>query len=233
MTRLEKHRQKEFRRNVILSGIIIVALIIFAVFIGLKFIINASLFIGDLGEKKPAQSTTSDDFYGSLDVDGLPSATNSATLLVSGAVNNFDTVEYYLNNKVVGHVTPDKSGSFSDTIGDLKKGDNGIYVKAYTKDKKHVKKSDTFTVTYKNEKPKIDISEPSDKTNTDSEEIKVAGKTDKNVTIKINDLPVVVDSQGGFQQMVQLKDGDNKIVISAVDDAGNQDQKELTVTYQR
>jgi hypothetical protein len=195
--------------------------------------LRSSGFVGTLGNKSDTQSSQSENFFGTLDVDEMPSATNSAEFLVTGTVTNFDKVEFFVNDKKVQSGLVDSKDAFSKIVGSLEKGKNEVYVKALTSDSKHTKVSETFTIYYKNEKPLLEITEPGDNSRTNRPEIKIAGKTDKGVAVHINQSPVVVNSEGVFQQTVRLNEGENKITIDVEDDAGNTDQKILTVTYQK
>ncbi len=230
MSRLEKHKQKLFYKKVALMIGVVILLLAFVFFIGFQFILKSSGYVGTFN-KKESQTSQSEDFIGTLDIDPVVSATNSAQFIITGSSNQFDTLEYYINDKKVK--ISDASDTFSEKIGDLQKGKNDVYIKAISKDKKHSKSSDTFSVIYKNDKPKLEISEPNDNTKTDKSEIKIAGKTDKDVTVQINSSPVVVDAQGKFQQSLRLNEGDNKFTIIALDDAGNSEKKELTVVYHK
>lgn len=49
----------------------------------------------------------------------------------------------------------------------------------------------------------------------------VAGKTDPLATAWLNGRELAVDSQGGFQGVVDLIEGENVIRVEAVDRAGN------------
>ena len=232
MTRLEKHTQKVFYQKVTAMVVLLLVLIVFIFLIGFQFILKSSGFVGGLSSKSDVTSSQGDEFYGTLSVDELPSATNSAQFVISGSTTNYDKVEYYINDEKVDS-TPIQSGNFSKVIGDLHKGKNSVHVNAITSDRKHVKKSDTFLITFKTDKPKLDISSPSDNSKTDKPDITVSGSTDKDVTIQINDSPTVVDANGGFSQSLTLKEGDNKIVVKATDDAGNVEEKDITVNYQK
>ena len=141
-------------------------------------------------------------------------------------------MDFYINAKKIKEIES-SSDTFSEEIGDLEKGDNNVYVLAKSRNSKIEKNTITYKVFYKNEKPKLDISEPSDNLTTNNQEIKVKGSTDKETYVRVNDLPVVVDASGGFETTVRLKDGDNQIVITAADIAGNMETKSLKVTYQK
>ena len=213
--------------------VVLVALVVFMATIGLRLLINASYFIGSLAPGKPAVEEKKDEFFGSLSVDSIPSATNSAEIEVVGSVTNYNTLEFYINDEKVEEKKFPSSDTFTIRIGDLKPGENEIYIKAIEKKQKQEKKTDVYTVVYKNEKPKLEVSEPANDTKTRKTEIKVAGTTNPETFIKVNGLPLVVTSDGQFQTNVQLKEGENKIEVVAEDDAGNSEQKTITVIREK
>lgn len=233
MSRLEELQKKQFRRNIIAAGVILALLVVFIFMFGFKTLINATIFVTNMTSSKKTQTeeqkTTK---YGLLDIDEIPVATNSARIVVSGTVNNYDVLYFYVNDEQVKEKKIN-SEDFVEEIGDLKKGRNTVYVKARANDSKEEKKSEVFDIMYRADKPKLEISEPQVDTKTSNSEIKVAGKTDSEVLIKVNDFPVVVDAQGGFQTTVRLHEGENMLDIKAIDDAGNTETKTLKVNYQK
>ncbi len=102
-----------------------------------------------------------------------------------------------------------------------------------TKDNKNEKKTSDYNVFYSDDKPKLEITEPQDNSKTSKSEITIIGSTDNDITVRTNNLPVIVDATGKFRTTLRLKEGENKIEISAVDDAGNNETKTITVTYQK
>lgn len=234
MSRLKTYEQKQFRKKLVLyiGAIIIILFLLFS--FGIKFIINTSLFVSGLSSNKNNQQPLkkNNDFYGLLNIDDIPSATNSAKIIVSGSSTGFEILEFYINNSKVRELNT-LSNSFAEEIGDLKLGQNEVYLKAKTKDGKKTKETQKFEVLYNNQKPKLDISEPVSPFKTSKQDIKIAGSTDKEVYIKINDLPVVVNSEGNFLTNISLKEGDNAVVIVASDNAGNTETKTLTISYQK
>jgi len=115
----------------------------------------------------------------------------------------------------------------------LVKGSNEVFIKALSSDNKSKKSTNIYTVLFKQEKPKLEISQPNDKEVISQSETLLKGSTDKEVFVKIDDLPVVVDVNGNFQTNLRLKEGDNAILIVALDIAGNSETKTLTVIYQK
>jgi hypothetical protein len=183
--------------------------------------------------KKDTTQETTDRFFGTIAVDTLPTATNSARLIVSGTVNQFDALDFYLNGEKVKTVDIKSAQSFSEEIGDLKNGDNTIYLIAKAPDNKKEQRTGEYVVALKNTMPRLDIDQPKDGDKTNKSEIAVSGKTDTGIYIRVNGLPVVVDAQGAFATSVRLKDGENKIEVAAQDDAGNSDSKTITLTYNK
>ena len=233
MGRLERVQEKKMKNTIFLYAAILFLVIFFIFTYGFKLLLNTSGFIAGLFPQpstKPLSKT--EDSFNSIDISSIPQATNSAKIIVSGSILNFDILDFYLNGNKVKEIET-SSDTFSEEIGDLERGDNDVYILAKSKDSKIEKNTITYKVFYKNEKPKLDISEPLDNFTTNNQEIKVKGSTDKETYIHVDNLPVVVDANGSFETTVRLKDGDNQIVITAADTAGNMEIKSLKVTYQK
>ncbi|PIP63330.1 hypothetical protein CO165_03590 [Candidatus Roizmanbacteria bacterium CG_4_9_14_3_um_filter_33_18] len=233
MGRLERVQEKKMKNTIALYVVILFIVLYFIFTFGIKLLLNTSSFISGLFPQpsiKPIAKT--EDSFNSIDISSIPQATNSAKIIVSGSILNFDILDFYLNAKKVKEIEL-SSDTFSEEIGDLEKGDNDVYIKAKSRDNKIEKNTITYKVFYKNDRPKLEISDPSDNSTTNNQEIKVKGNTDKETYIHINDLPVVVDANGSFETSVRLKDGDNQIVATAQDIAGNIETKTIKVTYQK
>ena len=231
-TRLERHASKQLHSRIITFVIILALVVVFLVTIGLPLLINASVAIGKMFSKNTDQENSA-EALGDFSVNEIPSATNSASINVSGNVENLSELEIYLNGDREDTIDLSDAQDFSATITGLRSGENQIYFLGKVKNSTATKKSDSYTVTYTNQKPKLEISEPSDNLITPRDEIKVAGKTDQNISVIVNDSPVTVDASGSFQTNVKLKEGENKIKIVVQDAAGNSDSKELTVKYEK
>ncbi len=235
MSRLEKHKQKQYTITVTSIIIVLIILLVFIFTVGFKLLLNTSAFIASIGSTKTSTQPLekNDDFIGNISIDSIPSATNGATIIVSGNVLNFNKVEFFINGERVKETSLPNSDSFEVEVGDLQKGSNEFYAVGKTSGSKSTKKTQVFTVLYDNEKPKLEVGEPANDSKTNKQEIKIAGTTEKEVFVRINDLPVVVDVQGNFQTSVNLKEGSNTYTITAEDIAGNVETKTVTVTYQK
>lgn len=234
MGRLEQHQQKQYRTTIVLIVVAIIAIFYFLFTVGIKLLLTSSAFIASLTNKKTdVQKTIPDNQYGSVSIDNIPSATNSAKIAVSGSVSNFNQVSLFINGEKNKDVILSASDNFSEEIGDLKTGNNEIFAKAKQDNGSLVKQTQIYNVLYKNTKPKLEVKDPQDGLTTSKTDIIIKGVTDKETFVKINDMPIVVDVQGNFQTTVFLKDGENKYTIVAEDVAGNIETKDLKIIYQK
>ena len=234
MGRLETHQQKRFRRLMMFYAGLFVLLIVFMYTFGIKLLLGASFSITNFfGKRDTGETTNTQNFYGRLELDTPPTATNSARLIVSGTVRDYDELEFYINKERVKKAKASDDGTFAEEIGDLDKGSNDVIVRAiYSKNRKYEDKQQ-FTISYSDSKPKLEVTEPGDNSKTNTEEIKVAGSTDLGNTVRVNGFPVVLNAEGKFETTIRLKDGDNTVEVTAEDDAGNTEKKSLKVTYSK
>jgi hypothetical protein len=234
MRRFNFGSKRQFKTNAILLIVALLVVSYLLLTVGFKFLLNSSVFFADLFSKEtPAPLNKTTDVYGSVNIDDIPVATNSASIVISGSVVNYSTVNFYINGKKIKETELVAADTFSEEIGDLKEGNNDVYVRAETSDGKNSKKSATYSVLYKPQKPKLEISEPTDRATVNDPEVTVKGKTDKEIFIRVNGSPIVVNAQGDFDSTVRLKEGENAIIIQASDIAGNLETKTLTVIYQK
>lgn len=233
MKRLESHREKKIKRNIFLIIVIIFLLIYFIFSYGIKILLGTSAFIANISNRNKPESSIvkKEDFFGSIDVVDIPTATNSSKIVISGQTVNYDKVEFYLDDKKVDEIAV--VDSFDKEIDNLQEGDNEIFLLAKSSKSSSTQKTTKYHVLLKKEGPKLEITEPKDGSKTSNEELKISGKTDKEVIVEINNLPIVVNVLGEFQTSLKLQSGENKILITAQDIAGNIESKTITVTYEK
>jgi hypothetical protein len=212
----------------------ILGLIIFMFVFGLNFLVNVGIWVGNtLSGNRSDQQIRREDFFGTLFVDDLPPATNSAEIFVSGTSSDFDRIAFYVNDKKSDEIELMNNDSFSEKVSGLKEGKNTLFVRAYNDTLKEQKESDPVTVIYKKGKPKLEITEPANDATVKKDEITVKGTTEEGNELEVDGSPVVVTAQGSFQESVRLKEGENSIVILARDIAGNEETVELKVKYEK
>ncbi|MFZ1549479.1 hypothetical protein IPH70_02720 [Candidatus Roizmanbacteria bacterium] len=236
MTRLDRIKSKRSKQQTIVLVVIGVVAGWFVLTSGFSFLINSSVYVGNLfgGGKSEYDFGTAPKFY-SVQFDEIPAATNSAGLTVSGVADNLDEIKFYLNGKLTKKIRVDSDGKFSTILSNYDQGNNSLYAIGANNKTSETKKTDTVSFLYITTKPIIEISEPTDGSKTPRDEIKVSGKTNsgEDVTVRIQGLLSTVDSNGNFQSFVRLKEGENKIKITVNDTAGNSEEKEITVSYEK
>lgn len=236
MTRLDRIKSKRSKRQTFVLVIIGVVVGWFVLTSGFSFLINSSVFVAGLfgGGRSEYDFGTAPKFY-SIQFDEIPAATNSAGLAVSGVADNLDEIKLYLNGKLTKKIKVDSEGKFSTILSNYDQGNNSLYAVGANNKTSETKKTDTVSFLYRTSKPTIEITEPSDGSKTPRDEIKVSGKTNsgEDMTVRIQGLLSTVDSNGNFQSFVRLKEGENKIKIMVSDTAGNTEEKEITVSYEK
>lgn len=233
MTRLDQHRKKQFTSRIFTVAILLIIIIAFIFFVGIKLLLNASVFISNLTQKDVNnEEQKQEDFYGIIRIDSIPIATNSAEIVVEGTALNFDILKVYLNNNKVKE-TDASSESFALKIKNLEDGKNEIYIIAEEEKNNEKKSTKTYIVTYKKSKPKLEIKEPENDSKTSKNEVNLIGETEKETEVRINGFPVVIDADLTFEKLVKLSEGENTIEVEAEDIAGNIEKKEIKIIYEK
>lgn len=232
-SRLTRTSEKQNKRQAVIfaAGIIFLLLILIQfgpILINVFGNIVYNLRGGDAAEKQITGSALLQPPI----LNGVPSATQSAQISFSGiAPDKKGTVEIYLNDELEDEIDLDNKTQFSVNIN-VKKGDNIVKAR-YSINGKTSPFTDDFPVKYITEKPKLDVSFPTDGANFTKADksINVTGDTDPENTVTVNGFRAIVDSNGHFSYLLQLNDGDNQIQIEAQNQAGIANDKSLKVTY--
>ncbi len=163
----------------------------------------------------------------------MPQATESETITMNGTATSKNAqVEIYVNNRKVSSVTVDENNSFEVKNIKLQEGQNIVKARTVVDERKSEFTKD-YIVFYTKEPPKIEEVSPGDGTEfkRGDQEIRVQGKTDPHTTITVNNFRAIVDENGYFSSYLKLNEGENKITIKAVNAAGKEATKEITVRY--
>lgn len=210
------------------KALIIFIILILSLYLGIKILINllflSSKFLPNKNSDLPV--TPFLESKPSLTLLSIPEATNSSTIKANLYVENTDKIEVYLNDKLKKTITPEDN-NIEIELDDLQEGENIIYFIGFLGKKNE--KTKEFLVKLDSTPPELEILSPLDK-QTSEEQIEIKGKTEPNVTVKINSSPVIVASDGSFSKYIFLKEGENKITIEAKDTAGNTAVKELIIS---
>ncbi|MEK7571927.1 MAG: hypothetical protein AAB553_06670 [Patescibacteria group bacterium] len=233
-SRLEKHKEKSARKNVlfVFGGILLLALFLF--FFGVPLLVGFSTTLGLIQNDTSQPNTQEETVFIAPPLLDIPfESTRSAEITLQGSAPGDElSVDLYNNGNLIDSTAVKKDGSFVFQKVLLEKGGNIIKAKTTNEKDQESKFSESFVITYRDSAPEVEISSPSDGATFKKETspLTVTGKTDSgenNVTI--NDFRAIVDADGAFSYRLPLHDGENKITVIATDDAGNEGKKEITI----
>lgn len=230
-SRLSTYQAKKNKKTMILSivGIVIVLIVLFK--FGIEALINFSLFLSGNSNTPISVSKNDVGYVAPPVLNPLPTATNSAAVIITGSSDKNRTIVLYINREEKDNVETNDGGAF-EFDENLSKGDNLIQVKAKNKDKVS-DFSNFYTVTFINTPPKLNVSSPNDGDSFHREDksVNVTGQTDPNVIVTVNGFTAVIDENNNFSYNLPIHDGDNQIQVVAIDQAGNKSEKDLKVNY--
>jgi uncharacterized protein YfaP (DUF2135 family) len=160
----------------------------------------------------------------------VPEATNEATLVITGRSGQENRVQFFQNDEKISEVETDFDGNFRYEVL-LELGQNQIYVVSYDSYSKKKMQSKNYDVVYLNKPPLLEISSISDQQKFYNSDVTIDGKTQAEVFIRINSLPIITRADGSFSYPLRLKKGENKVKVEATDLAGNATLKEFTLYF--
>jgi hypothetical protein len=161
-------------------------------------------------------------------------ATNSAYLVLKGIAEPGSMVFLTQNSNSVKSVVASENGEFEFSQVILTDGDNEFFGVAVDPAGNKSQPSNKLNIYLSIKEPKLVIEKPitGQVFSGNNSKIEISGLTDPEVRLTINERVVIVATDGRFHHQLGLSPGENKLLISAVNKAGNRIQKEITVSYQ-
>lgn len=149
-------------------------------------------------------------------------ATSSPKINIAGYATNNSSVEIYLDEELKTTIPTKEDGSFLAENIELNLGINNISGKTVDEKGQRSLSSKLLRIVYDSEKPKLEVNEPQDNKIVTDKKITVSGSTDPtDITVTVNDIRAIVKSDGKFSLSLDIKEGDNEIIIKAQDSAQN------------
>ncbi len=171
-----------------------------------------------------------DELQGIPEVTDLPDATHSAQISIN-IINIKDRqVSVLVNDVIQEEFLSDEDQS--DVSITLDEGDNILAVESKDTETKEVKKSQNYRIAYIESKPELTITSPTDGTVTDKQDITITGTVGSDISVQVNNQPVVVSANGSFTTSVKLTNGENTISVVAQNAAGATETQTVTVSYE-
>ncbi|RJQ38911.1 hypothetical protein C4559_00130 [Candidatus Microgenomates bacterium] len=236
-SRLSRRLEKQSKKTFLITIFAILFIIFFLVKFGFPLLVNFSLLL--MGSKNTTESSqkSSSFFVPPPVLDSITDATNSAQIKISGTSSEKQIIKLYINGEVIDKVTTQKDGTFVFEDVKLSQGENSIKVKAIIKDSSGDEKesdySKSYSVIFKNSPPPLTADSPTDgqSFSKDENNITVSGKTDSGNKVTVNDFWAIVDGEGNYSYTLHLQNGENKLKIVAIDQAGNKTEVERKINY--
>lgn len=232
-SRISRREEKRTKKILVLTFIGITILLALTVTLGVPLIIGVSVFISNLANRASVVENSDKTAPFPPVLSSLPSATNSATLKLSGYGEPGANVYIYLNGTQVKKILLASDGTFSYNEKILKDGINTLYAKAQDAVGNISEPSEKQVILFTNKPPKLEISNPQENQNftKSQQETTIKGITDPGVDLRINDRFVSVNDDGTFAFTLRLHDGENTLSLVARDQASNETKLERKVTY--
>ena len=223
--------EQKTKKNLFLSILGIVLVMLFVFKFGIPLLVNLSLFLSGSKDNQKQSRNHDPSFVAPPILNSLPQATSSANIIISGLASKNQTINLYINNDLIDKTKTKDNGSFSFQES-IKPGENTIKAKAVAKDGES-EFSQTITTALKSAPPSLNVNSPSDGQSftKDQNIADVKGITNADVKITINGFWAITDDDGNFSYRLPLQNGENKIKIIATDTAGNKNEKEIKVSY--
>jgi hypothetical protein len=233
-TRHARRVVRKSRRNLITTVIICLLLLYVTVNWILPALINGVGTIKNIGQTKKTIHQVSENPTLAPPVLSIPyEATNSAEIKIKGYATSNSQVKIYIDNELVDTTESNSEGSFITKFVTLNLGVNKIYGKTVDEKDTESLPSKEIKVTYVNEKPKLEVTEPNDgrEITGGDKKVRVSGKTDPANQVFVNGGLVVVNSDGNFSSdipinegensITPINEGENSITVRSQDKAGN------------
>lgn len=161
-------------------------------------------------------------------------ATSSASIALTGTAQAGEKIILLQNGAPGPEATADDAGSFRFDTVTLEAGSNTFAAVSENSAGERSNPSNQVRIAYLKDAPKLEILEPENGkeiTQRKQNPITVKGKTDSGNRIYINDKMQFVAADGSFSSLVQLSEGENPIIIRAVNSAAIETISELSVRF--
>ena len=154
-------------------------------------------------------------------------------LILTGFAQVDDEVVLILNGVEDSRQKIDDSGEFEFSVK-LDAGENTLSVYAINEAGLESAVSKEYKVTFDNQVPEIRVESPAANTEfvgRDNQNITINGFAEPKAKIYVNGRLNFANSEGEFKVTHRLEEGENKIELKAIDEAGNESLSELLVSF--
>lgn len=231
-SRLARIRRARDLRRAALFALLTMGLGLVVIFLGIPALIRLAILVGNW--RTPQAAVENQDNLAPAPPRFKPpvEATFSAQIKLEGLTEPEATVRVFKNDQPAAEATADTDGAFLVDQFSLEAGINEIYAVAVDQAGNESRPSARYEIVFDDEPPEITITKPSPLVGffTNQDRVEISGQINEEASVMINDRLVILEPQNTFSYEFYLQEGDNKIMVTAKDKAGNQSQQELVVT---
>ena len=232
-SRLQKKESKRLLRQSLLYFVLTVALILMLIFWGVPSLIKFAGFLGDVRNTGKNPSVFGDDIAPFAPQMSLSyEATPSAKININGFAEAEATVTLFNGGDQVAELIVDEDGEFEFSGVELDAGENRLSAVAVDPAGNESEKSRVLTVIYDSKPPELAITSPTDGQafyDLITKIITVEGVSEPDAEVFVNGNLALLSSDGSFSQRLAVDNGDIKIVVEAIDQAGNRSSEEVQI----
>lgn len=232
-SRLEKIKTKRATRQagvyIILSIVIVVVMVIWGIPEAAR--LSGLLIRQDNGpalidDIKPTPPIFSD----------IPESTSEDTVEINGFAQPGVEVSLYLNGELSKRILSDEAGTFSFRGIELVEGDNRVYAYAITSRGTESEQSKEYVITWDNTPPELTLETPSEGQVFHGERERIAtfkgSVNEEGAKVYIGERMAIVQADGSFSLAYQLAEGDQEVMVKAIDRAGNELEQIIRLRYE-
>lgn len=234
-SRLARKENKRMMRQSLMLFVITGLIIVGGLIWGIPAIIRMAGFFGELRASDSAPTTDDNSLPPYAPRLAIPyEATPSASIAVRGYAPANSRVVLYNNGSTIAETSTNDEGDFAFLQVELSKGNNQLTAIAMNNNNQQSEPSQPHQVFFDDSPPEITVENPADSATffgITQQMIQIQGNLDKAGQVYINDRFTNVNQDNAFSQSFRLNSGENIITIKAIDQAGNQSQKEIKVFY--
>lgn len=223
--------RKNIKRAYWYVGLSVVA-VIFLIFLGLPTLVKFAGFIGEVGKSDNPVEINDNTPPAPPQFEDIPENTNEESLDIKGKSENAATITITANDETV-EVVSNSDGDFN-FVFNLNKGENTISAKAKDLSGNESTQTQTYTIFFDNEDPKLEISSPPDNSTfygSGQRQLSIKGSVSEPVDLTINGRFVALKDDNTFSFVTSLSEGENKFEIKAIDASENEDSSSLTINF--
>lgn len=232
-SRLAKIERQKTLKTIISGFVLVIAIIGVLIYFGVPLLIKLAVFVSEIRTPVLSEEVKNRVMIPKPVLDALPEATPSSSIKISGYSQPGLIITLILNRQETKKELADSNGAFQMRVN-LVKGGNTIAVIASDNQDNQSPASNELTVNYDNEPPLLEITSPannSEFSGSKNKIVDIAGKTESNGSVIINNRFILVSSDGAFAGRFELKEGDNQFTAAAHDKAGNETKVDFTLRW--